>query len=290
MPRSQEPERTYPVKLTQAQRKVVAEVVPELAERLKLDEPDQRTIEFTVAELKIIQKKATAGVRHASTGMKRNSLRHVTDLTFQALDQSQGIGAIPVAERLYQFKITLLDTRPPIWRRIQVKDCTLDKLHEHIQTAMGWTNSHLHHFRIGEQLYGDPLLMQENFEEMEYEDSTATKISDILPKTGRRFRFEYEYDFGDGWRHEVLFEGCLRAERGGRYPVCVDGARACPPEDVGGTGGYQEYLEAMADPDQERHDEFMGWRGPFDPETFDPVKATKRMKRGLPDWRSESWI
>ena len=280
----------YPVRLTQAQRKVVAEIVPDLAERLKLDEPDQRTIEFTVAELKIIQKQAAAGVRHASTGMKRNSLRHVADLTFQALDRSQGIGAIPVAERLYQFKITLKDIAPPIWRRIQVRDCTLDKLHEHIQTAMGWTNSHLHSFKIGDKDYGDPDLMDDEFANGEYEDSTSTKISDILPKSGKRFRFEYEYDFGDSWHHEVVFEGCLRAERGGRYPVCVEGARACPPEDVGGTRGYEEYLEAMADPDHERHDEFMGWRGPFDPEAFDPAKATKRMKRGLPDWRSESWI
>ena len=111
-----------------------------------------------------------------------------------------------------------------------------------------------------------------------------------MPKSGKRLRFEYEYDFGDSWHHEVVFEGCLRAERGGRYPVCVEGARACSPEDVGGTPGYQEYLEAMAEPDHERHDEFMGWRGSFDPEAFDPVKATKRMKRGLPDWRSESWI
>ena len=73
-------------------------------------------------------------------------------------------------------------------------------------------------------------------------------------------------------------------------PLCLEGARDCPPEDVGGTRGYEEYLEATADPDHERHDEFMDWRAPFDPETFDPVKATKRMKRGLPDWRSESWI
>jgi hypothetical protein len=96
------------------------------------------------------------------------------------------------ADTVYQFKITLLESHPPIWRRIQVQDCTLDKLHEHIQTAMGWTNSHLHHFRIGEQLYGDPDLMQENFEDMEYQDSTATKVSDVLPRTGRRFRFQYE--------------------------------------------------------------------------------------------------
>ena len=277
--------RHCPVRLTQAQRKVVAGIVPDLADRLKLDEPDQRTIEFTVAELRTIQKKAGIAVRHAATGMVRNSLRHVTDLTTQAIDRSQGIGAVPVAERLYQFEVTLEGIAPPIRRRIRVKDCTLDRLHEHIQTAMGWTNSHLHHFRIDGRLYGDPLLMRENFGEMGYEDSTGTRISEILPRSGKPLRFEYEYDFGDSWHHEVVFEGCLRAERGGRYPVCVEGARACPPEDVGGTPGYEEYLEAVADPGHERHDEFMGWRGPFDSEAFDPAEGTKRMKRGLPDWR-----
>ncbi len=123
---------------------------------------------------------------------------------------------------VYQFKITLLDTQPPIWRRIQVEDCTLDKLHEHIQTAMGWTNSHLHHFRIGEQLYGDPMLMAENFEEMEYEDSTTTKLSDIIAEGRRRFRLLYEYDFGDSWQHEVLFEKRVEAEAGRKYPLCLE--------------------------------------------------------------------
>jgi hypothetical protein len=287
MPDSQQ---HFPVNLTQAQRKVVAEIAPEFADRLKLNERNQRTIPFTLTELTAIKEKAGQAIRQARTGMMRNSLRHVTDLTAQALERFQGLGSIPASERIYQFRITLLDTQPAIWRRIQVKDCTLDKLHEHIQTAMGWTNSHLHHFKIGEQLYGDPMLLDENFADMSYEDSLSTKISAVLPRSGKRFRFEYEYDFGDGWRHEVLFEGCLRAERGKRYPVCVEGARACPPEDVGGTTGYEEYLEAMADPEHERHEEFMDWRGRFNPEAFDPVKATKRMWRGLPDWRSEQWM
>ncbi len=151
-----------PVRLTPAQRKVVAEVAPELADRLKLDERNQRTIPFTPAELKAIKVRAGKAMPQAGTGMVRNSLRHVTDLAAQALDRSGGLGAIPAAKRVYQFKLTLLDTRPPIWRRIQVKDCTLDRLHEHIQTAMGWTNSHLHHFMVGDQLYGDPLLMAEH--------------------------------------------------------------------------------------------------------------------------------
>ena len=288
MPDSQQ---HFPVRLTQAQRKAVAEIAPDLADRLKLDEKPQRTIQFTLAELKAIREKAGRAMRQARTGVLLNSLRHVTDLTAQALDRSRGLGALPAAERVYQFKITLLDARPPIWRRIQVKDCTLDKLHEHIQTAMGWTNSHLHHFRKGEQLYGDPELMQENFEDMDYKDSTATKISDILPVSGKKFRFEYEYDFGDSWHHEVLFEKCVEAEPGKRYPVCTEGARACPPEDVGGVWGYQEFLEAINDPEHEDHDGLLEWAGgSFDPEAFDPAEATKAMRRGLPDWRSERWM
>jgi hypothetical protein len=276
----------FPVQLTQAQRKVVAEVAPELADRLTLDDKARRTILFTLAELKGIRTQAAAGARHAVTGMKRNSLRHVADPTAQALDHSPGVGTVPGSERVYQFKVTLKDTQPPIWRRIQVKDCALDKLHEHIQTAMGWTNSHLHHFDSGGQRYGDPLLVQENFEEMGYEDSTRTRLSDILPKTGKRFRFDYEYDFGDSWHHDVLVEGCVVAEPGGRYPVCVEGARACPPEDVGGVWGYADFLDAIPDPGHEQHEDMLGWHcGSFDPEAFDAAKATKRMRRGLPDWR-----
>jgi hypothetical protein len=191
------------------------------------------------------------------------------------------------ADAVYQFKITLQESHPPIWRRIQVKDCTLDKLHEHIQTAMGWTNSHLHHFRIGEQLYGDPDLMQANFEDMEYKDSTTTKISDILPRTGRRFRFQYEYDFGDSWCHEVLFEGVVRAEPKVKYPLCLEGERACPPEDCGGIWGYADFVKAIHNPDHEQHEELLEWvGGKFDPEKFDAAKATKAMRKGLPDWRS----
>jgi hypothetical protein len=280
-----------PVRLTQAQRKAVAEIVPGFAARLKPDERNQRTIQFTLAELKTLQKKVAAAFRRARTAPVRNSLSHVTDVLAQALDRSRGLSATPAADRVYQFKITLLDTHPPIWRHIQVKDCTLDKLHEHIQTAMGWTNSHLHHFRIGEQLYGDPLLMQENFEDLGYKDSTTTKLTDILPKNGKRRRFEYEYDFGDGWQHEVLFEGCVQAEREKRYPVCIEGARACPPEDVGGTWGYADFVEALADPGHERHEELREWiGGRFDPEAFNPAAATRAMHRGLPDWRSDPWL
>lgn len=175
---------------------------------------------------------------------------------------------------VYQFKITLKGIKPPIWRRIQTKDCTLDKLHEHIQTAMGWTNSHLHQFDIGGVRHGDPELLQGDWGDDEpLVNSRRTKISKIVPADGKRFRFSYEYDFGDGWEHEILFEGCLQAEKGTRYPLCLEGSRACPQEDVGGIYGYMEYLEALADPNHERHEEFMEWSGPFDSEVFDAKTA-----------------
>ncbi|GDY10995.1 hypothetical protein LBMAG52_44830 [Planctomycetia bacterium] len=187
---------------------------------------------------------------------------------------------------VYQFKFTLLGSKPPIWRRIQVEDCTLDKLHEHIQTAMGWTNSHLHQFEIKGERYGDPELLDDGFEEFDCVDSTKTNLSQILPTTDKRFSFTYEYDFGDGWEHEILFEGSPQKEPGKKYPLCLEGARACPPEDVGGIGGFYEFLEALADPKHEQHDDFIEWGGNFDPNKFDAKQATKEMKRGLPDWRS----
>ena len=150
---------------------------------------------------------------------------------------------------------------------------------------MGWTNSHLHLFKIDGENYGDPDLLNDGFEDFECIDSTVTKISEIVPKAGKRFQFRYEYDFGDSWQHEVLFEGCLKAEKGSRYPLCVEGERKCPPEDVGGVSGYSRFLEAIANPNHERHDELVEWAGDFDPEEFDAVKATNVMRRGLPDWR-----
>ena len=120
--------------------------------------------------------------------MIRNSLRHITEAATKAIETSQGSGGIPATERVYQFKITLKEIRPPIWRRIQTKDCTLDKLHEHIQTAMGWTNSHLHQFEINGVRHGDPELIYEGWEDEEPPvNSRRLKISKIVPADGKRF-------------------------------------------------------------------------------------------------------
>jgi hypothetical protein len=214
------------------------------------------------------------------------SLEETTGLATKAAAKNKEPKTKIPAGMVFQFKITLKEIKPPIWRRIQTKDCTLDKLHEHIQTAMGWTNSHLHQFKIGDDIYGDPELLLEGFEDdPEIVNSLDTRVSEVVPADGKRFRFDYEYDFGDGWEHEIVFEGCLRAEKGVRYPVCVEGARACPPEDVGGPHGYAEYLATLSDPDHEEWEESSDWRGPCRPEKFDVKAATKAMRKGLPNWR-----
>jgi hypothetical protein len=181
---------------------------------------------------------------------------------------------------LYQFKITLEDIKPPIWRRIQISDCTLLGLHEYIQAAFGWSNYHLHQFLIDGTRYGLPDPEDFDFGD-EMVDETGALLSKLIPKSGRHSKWIYEYDFGDGWRHEVLFEGFPPADPKAKYPICLEGERACPPEDCGGPWGYAEYLVAIADPQHEQHAEMLEWRGPFDPEAFDAKKATKELRKVL---------
>jgi hypothetical protein len=99
-------------------------------------------------------------------------------------------------------------------------------------------------------------------------------------------KFHYMYDFGDGWEHLIEFEGADSAESGKKDPCCLDGARACPPEDTGGVWGYAHFLEAISDPKHEEHETYLEWiGGKFDPEKFNPAEATKSMRKGLPNWR-----
>lgn len=195
----------------EAERAVVA-LLPAVSAKLK-KKVRKQDAEFTVVEVASMTMAVADSLLDAEPVQQVTLLMVAKSLMDSLKEQIIGSAkATPskkpkTTDQLFQFKITLKDARPPIWRRIQIRDCTLDKFHEHIQTAMGWTNSHLHHFRVGQQLYGDPELMQENFEDMDYMDSTTTNVSDILPRSGKRFRFQYEYDFGDSWHHEVLFEG-----------------------------------------------------------------------------------
>lgn len=169
------------------------------------------------------------------------------------------------SQSVYQLKITLRDIRPPIWRRVQVRsDATLGHLHWVIQFAMGWTNSHLHSFLIQGQEYS-MLVPNLGFDELDMRDEQPVKLSKVF--TGEKFKFFYTYDFGDSWEHEVLLEKVLTAESDAQYPVCIKAKRACPPEDCGGVWGYQDFLEAIKDPDHPEHESLLEWiGGSFDSE------------------------
>lgn len=185
---------------------------------------------------------------------------------------------------VYRFKVALKETQPAIWRRIETKDVTLEKLHELIQTSMGWTNSHLHCFKIGDRRYTDPRFMEDSFDDLGETSYAGVRVSDLVSEYGNRLRLDYEYDYGDGWQHVIELEEVSEAQPRVRYPRCIDGARACPPEDVGGVWGFVDFVEAITNPDHDQHDEFLEWNGSFDPADFDTAKATRRMKRGLPVW------
>ncbi len=185
---------------------------------------------------------------------------------------------------VYFFKITLKDTRPPIWRRIETKDVTLGKLHELIQTAMGWKNSHLHQFEIGGTRYTDPRVMQDVFDDFGAISYAGVRVSDLVSQHGTKLRIGYEYDFGDGWQHSIVLEKVTAAEPGVRYPRCIDGDRACPPEDVGGAWGFADFVKTITNSSHEQHDEFLEWNGPFDPTEFDAKQASRRMRKGLSAW------
>ena len=177
--------------------------------------------------------------------------------------------------QIYQLKVTLRGAHRPIWRQFQVKsNITLAKLHRILQTVMGWTNTHLHRFLIRGAQYGipDDMVLRKMIDERKH------RLSDVV--SGQASLFTYEYDFGDGWHHELLVENILSPEAGVHYPVCLAGARACPPEDAGGTPAYQNLLEAIRNLNHPQHDEYLEWIGDgFDPEAFDADKVNRKLHR-----------
>ena len=175
-------------------------------------------------------------------------------------------------DRVYQFKITLKRIKPPIWRRIQVPETyTFWDLHVAIQDAMGWTDTHLHHFEILSPARGlkeEIGIPDEDFINKRILAGWKQKIADYFSNENNKA--DYIYDYGDNWKHIVELEKMLPREKGIKYPICVGGERECPPEDCGGTWGYEGFLKAIMDPKHERHEELLNWvGGNFDPEGFD---------------------
>lgn len=160
-------------------------------------------------------------------------------------DEPQGI-------QIYELKLELLEVEPSIWRRLLVRgSLTLAQLHEVIQTAMGWTNSHLHQFVVGANCYSDP-----EFEIDEAKSEFRYRLARVAPRV--RNTIAYLYDFGDDWEHQIRVENIIEDDK--RYPgapVCLGGARNCPPEDCGGPWGYENFLKAIANKKHKEHQELL---------------------------------
>jgi len=176
---------------------------------------------------------------------------------------------------LLLIKITLLEIEPRIWRRFLVtSSITLASFHHVLQAVMGWEDCHMHDFVIGDEHYGwedeDGALPWEVHDEERY------KLGDLVEKGDT---LTYTYDFGDDWQHELVVEQVLKRPKGTtvKIALCVDGARACPPEDCGGPGGYEELLEVLADPGHEEHESMREWAGDWDPELFDIDQANAEL-------------
>ena len=173
-----------------------------------------------------------------------------------------------ISERIYQIKVTLKGSKPPIWRRFQVSgNVSLHRLHLILQAVMGWTNSHLYQFEIQGTQFGEPV-PENKFYGLKLKNSHTARLSKVI--SYEKAKFVYEYDFGDSWQHELLIEKILPAEPSMQYPICLGGKRACPTEDCGGIWGYAHLLEVIRDPLHKEYEETREWLGEqFDPEEFD---------------------
>ena len=182
---------------------------------------------------------------------------------------------------LYHLKVSLEGIEPLIWRRLQVPgDANLGWLHAVIQVAMGWTNSHLHQFNAGKRLYSDPSFGLDEFEDDPCVlDENKTAVLDIVRRA--KSAFVYEYDFGDSWEHRITVERILEPDPAAvRFAQCLDGERACPPEDCGGVWGYENLLKIIRKPKHKEYESMMEWLGgKFNPEAFDRDKINKYLRK-----------
>ncbi len=190
---------------------------------------------------------------------------------------------------LYTLHVQLKKIDPPIWRRLAVPGhLTLFQLHQVLQVTMGWTHSHLHEFMVehpggGVTYYGEPS------PEDEYRptDERLVRLAQIAPT--KDVAFLYKYDFGDGWKHLITVENIETVNKEDAYPWCLDGQRACPPEDVGGVSGYAHFLEAWRNRSHPDHQDMRQWVGThFQPEVFSVMQVNSAICMLLSIWSREA--
>ena len=184
-----------------------------------------------------------------------------------------------MAKKVYQIQISLLGIKPKIWRRMLIQsDMLLSDFHKVIQTTMGWTNSHLHQFIKNEIHYSERIPEDMSWDETGNVDYLNMKLSDLLEKEEERIL--YEYDLGDGWKHDIILEKILPGEENelGK-PICLAGKMNCPPEDCGGIRGYSDMLEILKNHDHAEYESFIEWSGgKFNPAYFNIKKVNKLLR------------
>lgn len=194
-----------------------------------------------------------------------------------AIETTAGKSNAPI----YQLQIVLLGSEPPIWRRMQVPgDARLDWLHAALQVALGWTNSHLHQFKVGADCYSDTRVHFAEFEgDPEILEARKFTLRQIAPRA--QDAFGYEYDFGDSWEHEITVEKILPADAAAaKTALCLDGARACPPENCGGLGSYDTLLKILKNRKHPEHKCMKEWLGrAFDAAAFDVAKTNLWLRK-----------
>ncbi len=270
--------------LSDGQRQTIlkyAELPAPLSERLTVKGTAPKATPFTLDELDELLDHVEESAYRAKGNEKQKVLRIVEKVS-KLLGSTIDTAEMPKrrlqkkTDTFFQIKMTLKSIYPPIWRRIQTKDCTLEDLHALIQITMGWEFEHLYRFNIGGVDYMDLRMGGDN----DVEDACGTKLSEILPVQNRRPRFNYEYDFGDEWIHQLIVEERFPPKEGVKYPICLAGQRACPPEDCGGCWSYMDFVEVVSNPDHRGHAEMLEWvGGEFDPEKFDLEAVDKKLRR-----------
>ncbi len=190
---------------------------------------------------------------------------------------SGAAGMSLMIEQVARIRIELRELEPMIWRRVDVPlSSTLEALHHIIQAAFRWQNYHLYEFYVGERVYGVPL-DEDPFDDHKIHKASAIRLKTVVERGVERFL--YVYDFGDDWSHDVIVEEVRDGAGDTEYPAFVDGARRCPPEDVGGPPGFMEFLEVVLDPGHEEHAPMTEWYGgPFDPEDIDETSIRGVLK------------
>jgi hypothetical protein len=180
---------------------------------------------------------------------------------------------------LIQMKIELAEISPTIWRKFIVESSiTLDDLHDVVQTVMGWDNSHLYSFEIMGQSYLSPNAVDEDsdFGNAEQRDTTKVKLSQLSLR--KKSKLLYLYDFGDNWEHVITVEDIVPATENSKVPICLEGQRACPPEDCGSIPGYEDIVDAIKNPKKKESKELLEWLGEYDPEEFDVKEINSVLK------------